>query len=327
MKRYFNLSGQPDAAECNGCGVGLLSCPVWRQQHTQFLTFCGRNRAAIGGAAEEELVVSARACILCGSCETLCPAGIRTQQATLALRFRLAEKGLMPKQNLTAQQPAIGGVPGTRVLVPGRALFGDKPLLERILELLSQPNKPAACSPDDGHDLGLALESGSLPGEETIRSFVTLLLKASEVIVSDGLLHNLLSSLLPSRVRVRALGPVLLEHPRVRAGLVASDFLMIETRAYNATRKDAALFYDALRRETGCSMNLDLHRVAAPTGAAGYQHRKSADCVVSVEDQVRWLLEGRNPGRIVVEHLDDYGAFKAHTNLPVLHLAEVAGNA
>jgi ferredoxin len=327
MKRYFNLSQQPDASECNGCGVGLLSCPAWRQRHTQLLTFCGRNRAAIGGATEEELSASAQACILCGSCETLCPAGIRTQQATLALRLRLAEKGLMPEVKIPAQRPAISEITEARLLVPGRALFADKPLLERVLQLLSKPGKPAVCAPDDGHDLGLAVESGSLPDGETVQSFMAPLLKASEIVVSDGLLFNLLSSLLPSSIRVRALGPVLLEHPRVRAGLLAGDFLMIETRAYNATRKHAALLYDALRRETGCSMNLDLHRVAAPTGAAGYQHRESADCLVSVEDQVRWLLEGRSPDRIVVEHLDDRGAFAAHTDLLVLHLAEVARHA
>ena len=71
-------------------------------------------------------------------------------------------------------------------------------------------------------------------------------------------------------------------------------------------------------------MNLDLHRVATPTGALSYQHRMNVPATVSVEAQVVWLLEGRNAKRVVVEHLDDGAAFQKHTSLPVVHLAEVA---
>ena len=81
--------------------------------------------------------------------------------------------------------------------------------------------------------------------------------------------------------------------------------------------------YDALRQETGCFMNLDLQRVATPTGAASYHHRAGLENIVSIEAQVRWLLEGRNAQRIVVEHLDDREAFAKYTKIPVVHLAEV----
>ena len=70
-------------------------------------------------------------------------------------------------------------------------------------------------------------------------------------------------------------------------------------------------------------MNLDLQRVATPTGAASMQHREGLATIVSVEEQVKWLLEGRRAERIVVEHMDDYEAFIAYTKLPVVHLAEV----
>lgn len=326
MKRYSDMSLQPAAVECNGCGVGLLSCPVWRQRHTHVLTFCGRNRAAIGGAAEEELAASARACILCGSCETLCPTGIRTQQATLALRRRLAEKGLMPLVALPPQRPAAGEVGGGRLLLAGPALSGNKPLLEIVLRLLERPGRPVVCAGDDTHDPWLMLESGYVPVNEQLQSFMAPLLKASEIIVADGLLFNLLRPQLPSSIALRALGPVLLELPGVRSGLRSGDFLVIETRAYNA-RREAVQLYDAIRRETGCSMNLDLHRVAVPTGASSYQHRAGISSAVSVEDQVRWLLEGRACDRIVVEHLDDRAAFEAYTKLPVIHLAEAASYA
>jgi hypothetical protein len=71
-------------------------------------------------------------------------------------------------------------------------------------------------------------------------------------------------------------------------------------------------------------MNLDLQRVATPTGASSYQHREGLSSVVSIEAQVAWLLEGRKAERIVVEHLDDHAAFAQYTRLPVVHVAEVA---
>ncbi len=99
---------------------------------------------------------------------------------------------------------------------------------------------------------------------------------------------------------------------------------MIETRAYNANRKAFIAVYDKVQQETGCSMNLDLHRVATPSGAASYQHQQGLLSSVSIEAQVAWLLEGRKAERIVVEHLDDHAAFAQYTQLRVLHLAEVA---
>jgi hypothetical protein len=79
-----------------------------------------------------------------------------------------------------------------------------------------------------------------------------------------------------------------------------------------------------VRQEAGCFMNLDLQRVATPSGASGYQHRQNLPGIISVEAQVKWLLEGRRAQRIVTEHLDDHEAFSRFTTLPVVHLAEVA---
>jgi hypothetical protein len=147
---------------------------------------------------------------------------------------------------------------------------------------------------------------------------------ATEIIVADGLLFNLLRSLLPSSISVRPLGQALLANSKVRAGLKQTDFYMIETRAYNAHRREFVALYDSLRGDTGCFMNLDLQRVATPTGAASYHHRLGLENIISIEAQVGWLLEGRNAQRIVVEHLDDREAFARYTKIPVVHLAEVA---
>jgi hypothetical protein len=71
-------------------------------------------------------------------------------------------------------------------------------------------------------------------------------------------------------------------------------------------------------------MNLDLQRVATPTGASSYQHREGMLNSISIEAQVQWLLEGRKAERIVIEHMADHEAFSKFTSLRVVHLAEVA---
>ena len=310
-----------DPSQCNGCGVCMLSCPVWNQHHTKMLTYCGRNRALIGGATEEDLAASARACILCGSCEPLCPMGIRTQQTTIALRRSLAARGLLPKPGARSgkQRPETSVTP--RILLPGKTLREDAKLACSVLRLLGQR---AGIHSDDGDDIALALESGQVISDARVEAFLLPLMKATEIIIADGLLFNLLRSLLPSSVAILPLGQALLANQKVRAGLNATDFYMIETRAYNADRRTFTALYDALRQEIGCFMNLDLQRVATPTGAASYQHQEGLASMISIEAQVRWLLEGRNAKRIVVEHLDDRPAFAQYTRLPVVYLAEVA---
>jgi NAD-dependent dihydropyrimidine dehydrogenase PreA subunit len=314
-------AGVTDPSQCNGCGVCMLSCPVWHQHHTKALTYCGRNRASIGGASDEDVAAAAASCILCGSCEPLCPMGIRTQQATIALRQRLVRQGLLPKPGVLPKKhgPVTSKLP--RVLLPGRALSSKPMLVSLIIRLLG---KDFEVFPEYGCNLKLDLESGREISDQRMEEFLAPLRKAAEIIVSDGLLFNLLHSVLPSSVTVRPLGQALLSNPKVREGLKPGDFYMIETRAYNANRRDSIALYEEVRQEAGCFMNLDLQRVATPSGASSYQHRQNLPGIISVEAQVKWLLEGRSAQRIVTEHLDDHEAFSRFTTLPVVHLAEVA---
>ncbi len=312
--------GAADPSECNGCGVCMLSCPIWRQHHTAALTYCGRTRALIGGADEECLAPAARGCILCGSCEPLCPMGIRTQQATLRLRKNLSARGFLPKpivHNLPRKARAVS----SRIVIPDRRLRGNPSLAASVLALLGHN---AGFHADDGYDILLALESGQEMNDERLAEFIAPLMRTAEVIVADGLLFNVLHSLLPPAITIKPLGLALLANTKLRAGLRPTDFYMIETRAYNANRRAFIKTYDKLRQETGCMMNLDLQRVATPTGAASMQHREGLATIISIEEQVKWLLEGREATRIVVESMDDHEAFSAYTKLPVVHLAEVA---
>ena len=318
---YHPQPGATNPTQCNGCGVCMLSCPVWHQHHTKALTYCGRTRALIGGAEEEDVAAAARGCILCGSCEPLCPMGIRTQQTTIELRRNLSARGFISRPVVLHDTQRIGTANASRLVIPGSLLRANIHLVSAVLQLLG---KNVGISGDDGYDIVLTLESGREMDDARLEEFIAPLFKATEVVVADGLLFNVLRSLLPSSVAVRTLGQTLLANPKVRAGLTSADFYMIETRAFNANRREFVAFYDALRQETGCSMNLDLQRVATPTGAASMQHREGLATIVSIEEQVKWLLEGREPERVVVEHLDDYEAFTTYTKLPVVHLSEVA---
>jgi ferredoxin len=322
-KKYPYYQPQPgatDPSQCNGCGVCMLSCPVWHQHHTKALTYCGRTRALIGGAGEEDLAPAARGCILCGSCEPLCPMGIRTQQSTIRLRKNLSARGFLAKP-IIQSRPHRARTVSSRIVIPDRRLRANVLLADSVLALLGQK---AGLHSDDGYDILLTLESGQEMNDDRLAEFIAPLTRTAEVIVADGLLFNVLRSLLPSAITVRSLGQALLANPRVRAGLKPTDLYMIETRAYNANRGSFVACYDALRQETGCMMNLDLQRVATPTGAASMQHREGLATIISVAEQVKWLLEGRAAERIVVESLDDHAAFTAHANVPVVHLAEVA---
>jgi hypothetical protein len=246
--------------------------------------------------------------------------GIRTQQATIALRRNLVARALLPIPGAKFNKQKSDTLSNSRLLLPGKLLRADTKLAATVLDLLGQP---VSLHLDDGYDIALALESGQAASDTRIEEFIAPLMKATELIVADGLLFNLLRPLLPSSITMRPLGQALLANPKVSSNLKASDFYMIETRAYNARRREFVALYDALRWETGCFMNLDLQRVATPTGAASYHHHVGLENIVSIESQVRWLLEGRNAQRIVVEHLDDREAFAKYTMIPVVHLAEV----
>jgi ferredoxin len=94
----------------------------------------------------------------------------------------------------------------------------------------------------------------------------------------------------------------------LRQLLNASDLYVIAPRAYHHDYERQVLRYAALRRDTGCMTNLDLQRIAIPADDAG---------------QARWILQGRDPQRIVVERERDRAVFAALGDWPVKHVSEL----
>jgi len=301
---------RPGYDACTGCHVCALPCPVWQQTRDPRLTLKGRARALLHGASVLEVADSTLACVLCGACEAVCPEDIDTVGLTLGLRRALTEIGENPLAGL--DESPVGErnhARGELALLP-RGI--DEELRARVRAALG-----AELASDDGRDIAQRIEAGLEVPAERSRAFVASLPPA--VVVADGLLARELPRL-GYRGRIRTLGEALLALPGVVRALGAGDLLVIESRGFHADHRRLVRFYDRIRVERGCDTNLDLQRVAIATGAGAVQ---AAGGALDVGRQVRWILEGKSPQRVVVEAFEDLAAFRSHADVPVCHLAEL----
>jgi hypothetical protein len=70
-----------------------------------------------------------------------------------------------------------------------------------------------------------------------------------------------------------------------------------------------------------------LQRIAIPPAARNPPQRLGMEAAVDIADdtvQTRWILQGWNIARIVVESTEDRAAFERVSELPVVHLADLA---
>lgn len=278
-----------DHHSCSGCGLCLLVCPVWRQTGDQRLTPKGRAKAIQHGATRAELATSAASCLLCSACEPACPEVLPLVDMVMELRGNALPEVRISGENTTKSVFLAGAL--------------DEERKRRVLAILGEEFSLAQ---DGGSDIALALESGAAIPAQRLEGFLAPLRAAKRLVVAEGLLARALRRWLPGAA-VAGLGEALLPHAQTR--LRAGDLYVIESRAYNGEQERLVGRYDALRRATGCETNLDLMRIAVPAMAA--------------EAQARWILEGREIDRIVVEDLADRAAF-AFAGKPVLHLADLA---
>jgi len=332
-----NNGKQPGHAACSGCNLCLLVCPVWHQTRDVRLTPRGRAKAMQHGATADHMAESVAHCTLCGACSPVCPEGIDLVGMILDLRRSrpLARKRVAAKMSATegnAGKPAAraGTAPALRtgtapaLFLPGEVLRADPARLGRILALLEHRGDVAVAD-DDGSDIGLALESGVPVKEERIARFLGGLQGAKELVVGEGIMHAVLTRLLRGRlkgVRVVSLGEALSTLDTVRRKLRAGDLYVIEPRAFHGDYERLIGHYDRLRESRGCAMNLDLQRMAIPTTAAAAQNTLGLPGI-DVAGQARWILEGREVSRIVVEDVRDCAAFASISDRPVVHLADL----
>lgn len=297
-------AGRGDYAACSGCSLCLLVCPAWRATRDPRISPEGRAKALQAGAPAAELAASAQACTLCGACEPVCPEDIDLVGMTLSLRRALPDtpdrQAVRVRMSEGADRQVVA--PAARfVVLAGAALLARPRKLARVLALLGA----SACE-DGGQDVLSALEAGIPVPDARREAFLLPLRAARAVFVDDGFWLRHLRAWLPGK-RVRGLGEELTQIEPVRRSVRASDLYVIEPRAYHADYARLVGHYDRLRRERGCTTNLDLQRIAIPPAG-----------------EADWILKGRRVERIVVERLEDAAAFAHHAALPVVHVAELA---
>lgn len=306
-----------DHADCSGCGLCMLVCPVWRKTRDISLTPHGRSKAMQYSDTADSAAVES--CTLCGACEPVCPEQIDLSGMTLELRRQSvhpATPTLQARMEDKAAHPLTTRYAAAKWL-PDQALLDHPDLLARITTLLG-----TRVAEDDGTDIALALEAGVVIPSPRMQRFLAPLKGPKKIIVSDGLLLKHLKQLLPEKHFV-SLGEALSGHAEVRRSLRSTDLYVIEPRAYHSDYQRLVRHYDRLRAAHGCVFNLDLQRIAIPVTVRSLSQRLG---MVSHDDdeQARWVLHGRSIARIVVESLEDMVALAKISDVPVVHLAELA---
>ncbi len=318
-----------DYASCSGCGLCLLGGPVWRRSRDIGLTPFGRAKALQHGAVAADIAESIQSCTLCAACEPACPEEIGLVAMTLDLRRQLIQPAAV--QNLRARMDEQAARPlaprpfSFEMLLPGQALRERPATLERVAALLGEKGN-IVLGDDDGSDIALALEAGVEIPAQRLERFLRPLRGLKNIVVADGLMLRHLQQWLPGS-KIASLGVALSSLAQVRRALRASDLYVIEPRAYHADYRRLVKYYDALRSATGCTLNLDLQRIAIPATARSLPQTLGLESAVETMDdsvQVRWILQGRNITRIVVESMEDAAAFAQVGELPVAHLADLA---
>lgn len=324
----FGFSPRPpatprDHTACTGCSLCFLVCPMWRATRDPRFTPEGLAKALQCGATAADLAAPLEACSLCGACDPVCPEGIDLPGMIMDLRLRSPKPVPRPavlEDLLTRLQCAPGTAPAAvprtaPLLLPGVELRGDAALLARVQALLG-----LTLAEDDGADIALALEAGVEIPPARLQRFLDSL-RGHSMVAEDGLLLRQLRRWLPGSQRM-GLGAALSTRPAVRSNIKAGDLYVVEARALHADYERMVAYYDRLQLETGCSLSLDLQRIAIPATARGLAQKLGSEAGDDTS-QARWLLQGRKPVRIVVESLADRAALQRVSELPVVHLAEL----
>jgi ferredoxin len=328
MPGFFNNAFAPrrDHADCSGCSLCLLVCPVWRQHRDLSLTPQGHFKAMQHGIRTVEVAASVDNCTLCMACEPVCPEDIDITGTILALRGQVAAPAWLHElQSRIADSAATPAVLSSSpaMLLPDRALHACPDTLARVVRLLGGESALSICG-EGCADISLALEAGAAIPQQHLERFLSPLRQTKKIIVADGLLLRRLRQWLP-RTDIVGLGEALSGHAGVRRGLRATDLYVIEPRAYHSDYQRLVKHYDRLRADRGCSFNLDLQRIAIPVTARNLPQRLGF-VLPNDEEQTRWALHGRTINRIVVEGLEEREALEKVSGLPVVHVADLAGD-
>jgi len=107
---------------------------------------------------------------------------------------------------------------------------------------------------------------------------------------------------------------------RLHMHLTADDLFIIDARSFHAHYVQRLAHYDAVRKSTGCQMNLDLNCMAIATGIGS---RADASGTFDVTTQIQWLMQGRSFERVIVENPEDQVMLAQLSGKPVFCLSDL----
>ncbi len=140
-----------DAAKCMKCGFCMSVCPVYRTDHLESHVARGRNMLI--RMAEEKQIPDKRAygesldtCLLCGRCQTVCPAKVPSTEINVSARQAFyVEQGATFWQQIVyrgilKQRSMMAWILGGAALIPGLNHKGGQPLrhMADIMALFSR---------------------------------------------------------------------------------------------------------------------------------------------------------------------------------------------
>ncbi|MCK4739037.1 MAG: 4Fe-4S dicluster domain-containing protein [Deltaproteobacteria bacterium] len=315
---------------CTGCALCLLNCPLWRSTKDVLQTPFGRFKAMQLGHLSEDVLKEAgisegiESCVLCGSCEVLCPTSSAVTEVTISERAKLNVLS-GKKTNQKSRSGALAFVKNTSEKKEVALFIGtedkdtlDSELIEQAVNLFGGKEKVALI---EARTSNLESALAVMDNKEIRRIFKG----AKEIVSFEGLLLKPLRKALSlPKKSIISLGERLLKIPKIRQALLASDLYIIDARSYNLDYERLVNFYDEVKKDIGLSMNLDLHRSVTTLGRDNLKRAEGEGVSELNLTQARWILEGRRFKRIVTEHPADALIFRKVTDVPVLSILELA---
>lgn len=127
-----------EASKCMKCGFCMSSCPVYTVDHIESHVARGRNvliKQANEGSIPDDSAYGERLsyCLLCGRCETACPAKVPSPAINVAARTNLvSKKGLTWRQRLIYRgilnhRTLMARLLGLAAIVPGVSVKSGRP--------------------------------------------------------------------------------------------------------------------------------------------------------------------------------------------------------
>jgi heterodisulfide reductase subunit C len=304
------VDSYPDVARCHGCGLCALVCPVYQHGGSVMATPHGIAKVKQCGAELDKADVMA--CVLCGACAAICPQSINLMQLLVAARTEVSQFS-----EVETFQEQLKTHTSTSILIADQSLQDHADTLHQALQSLGQG---FVLAQDSGTDISRAMQEGRPVSHARLHQFLTSLQSVKHIVISDGLLFQLIREKLP-QISMHSLGQLLSSRNEVGRQLDEHDLYIMDAQLYHANYAEAVLHYDCLQQSSGCQLARDLHRLAVTTGAQAGNHDDSR---FDQQRQIDWLMKGVTVQRVVTESAADAAMLAQHIDTPVVHVTALS---